>query len=381
MIVDEFAEPVTDDRGWEQLDRLVSVARTGAASGVHLLLAAQDPSGIVTTQIDSNTSLRMCFRVQTTAESREMIGIPDAGRIAPRHAGRGFKQTRPAVPVAFLSARVAGQRAGAQRGPSVSIREMLWDRLGHAPQVPTAPEVPDQDTDFWDLLQAIVDAAPARGSDGRARTLDEAAASSDHIRPSAAAGQPSSCHWVARRSRSAGAFSSLLELAAEHVGIAGSQGRGRTTALRAIVSALANRFPPTELHLYLLDFGGAGLRPLSRLPHCGGFADNDSEQAARIVDHCRASSPTGGVSSPRSVQRQSPSNGLQPDLPAPYVVVAIDGWDAFLEETQRTQVAEEFARLLGQSLSVGVQAIVRATPTLGGVALAGSSVGGSRWGS
>ena len=95
VIVDEFAELVADDRGREQLDRLVSVARTGASSGVHLLLAAQDPSGIVTTQIDSNTSLRMCFRVQTTAQSREMIGIPDAGRIAPASRGAGLQATRP----------------------------------------------------------------------------------------------------------------------------------------------------------------------------------------------------------------------------------------------------------------------------------------------
>jgi S-DNA-T family DNA segregation ATPase FtsK/SpoIIIE len=365
VIVDEFAELVTDDRGREQLGRLVSVARTGAASGVHLLLAAQDPSGVVTGQIDANTALRVCFRVQDVGQSREMIGVPDAGRIAPRHAGRGYKQTRPDSPVAFQSARVAGRRRGLAEAGLVTVTEMFWDRIGHVPQQPQTPEVPDPETDFWDLAAAIRSAAERIGQT-RAPvpwpkplpavvTLAELPAPAEGSVAIGLIDEPD------RQSHTALEYS----LGGDHLAIGGSQGTGRTTALRTIITALTERYTAVEMHLYLIDFAGGGLRPFANLPHTAGLADGDAEQATRLVEEIatiandrRQRLNSAGATDLAEYQRASGGVAI------PHVVVAVDGWEALVEDTQRTSLTDDLANLLGRTLSVGVQAVVAGDATV-----------------
>ena len=48
--------------------------------------------------------------------------------------------------------------------------------------------------------------------------------------------------------------------------------------LRTIITSLALTHSPTQLHLYLIDFGGQALRIFEKLPHVGGtFGEGDVE--------------------------------------------------------------------------------------------------------
>ena len=76
IISDEFAELKSQEP--EFLDQLVSTARIGRSLGVHLILATQKPSGVVSDQIWSNSRFKVCLRVADPGDSNEMLKKPDA---------------------------------------------------------------------------------------------------------------------------------------------------------------------------------------------------------------------------------------------------------------------------------------------------------------
>ena len=57
---------------------------------MHLILATQKPSGVVDDQIWSNSTFRLCLKVQNAADSKEMLHTADAANIT--QAGRGYLQ-------------------------------------------------------------------------------------------------------------------------------------------------------------------------------------------------------------------------------------------------------------------------------------------------
>lgn len=79
IISDEFAELKQQEP--EFMDELISVARIGRSLGVHLILATQKPSGVVNDQIRSNTKFGVCLKVQSPADSKDVIDITDAAKL------------------------------------------------------------------------------------------------------------------------------------------------------------------------------------------------------------------------------------------------------------------------------------------------------------
>ena len=74
MIVDEFAELKAEYPDF--MKEIISAARIGRTLGVHLILATQKPSGVVDNQIWSNSKFRLCLKVQTKEDSKEVIKTP-----------------------------------------------------------------------------------------------------------------------------------------------------------------------------------------------------------------------------------------------------------------------------------------------------------------
>ena len=72
------------------MTELESAARSGRSLGVHLILATQNPSGVVDDQIWSNSKFRLCLKVQSVSDSKEMLHTADAANIT--QTGRGYLQ-------------------------------------------------------------------------------------------------------------------------------------------------------------------------------------------------------------------------------------------------------------------------------------------------
>ncbi len=71
IIVDEFAQ--LREEHAQFLDELRRAARIGRSLGIHLLLCTQKPGGIIDEQIRSNARFRICMKVQSRADSRDML--------------------------------------------------------------------------------------------------------------------------------------------------------------------------------------------------------------------------------------------------------------------------------------------------------------------
>ena len=91
VIVDEFAELKRQQP--QAMGYLQQTARIGRSLGVHLILATQKPGGVVDDQIWSNTQSRLCFRVSSAMESREVLnhdkaaGLTQPGEFILQHSG------------------------------------------------------------------------------------------------------------------------------------------------------------------------------------------------------------------------------------------------------------------------------------------------------
>ncbi|MBV9141680.1 MAG: hypothetical protein JO115_12310, partial [Pseudonocardiales bacterium] len=110
IVIDEFASLVRELPDF--VTGLVDLARRGRSLGIHLILATQRPSGVVSPEIRANTDLRIALRVTDAAESTDVIDAPDAARIAKATPGRAYLRCGASSLVPVQAGRVGGRRPG-----------------------------------------------------------------------------------------------------------------------------------------------------------------------------------------------------------------------------------------------------------------------------
>lgn len=79
VIVDEFAQ--LKSRFSQHLHSLIEMARIGRSLGIHLILSTQKPLGIVDDQIWANANLKVCLRVNSETDSREILHNDHASKL------------------------------------------------------------------------------------------------------------------------------------------------------------------------------------------------------------------------------------------------------------------------------------------------------------
>lgn len=88
IIIDEFAELVREHPDFRS--RLENITRLGRSLGVHLILATQQPAGVINDQIRANIKLVISLRMQNKDESREVLGKADAAYLPTNVSGRAY---------------------------------------------------------------------------------------------------------------------------------------------------------------------------------------------------------------------------------------------------------------------------------------------------
>src|SRR5690606_3215420 len=76
IVIDEFASLARELPDF--VTGLVNIAQRGRSLGIHLILATQRPSGVVSPEIRANTNLRIALRVTDASESSDVLDAPDA---------------------------------------------------------------------------------------------------------------------------------------------------------------------------------------------------------------------------------------------------------------------------------------------------------------
>ena len=130
IVLDEFSEMLTAKP--EFLDLFIQIGRIGRSLGVHLLLASQRLEEGKLRGLDTYLSYRLGLKTFSAAESRVVLGVPDAFNL-PSIPGSGYLKTVGAeagrAPARFKAAYVSGpyrpqtpHHGGAQARPPPARR-------------------------------------------------------------------------------------------------------------------------------------------------------------------------------------------------------------------------------------------------------------------
>ncbi len=377
IVIDEFAGLVTELPDF--VTGLVGIAQRGRSLGIHLILATQRPSGVVSPEIRANTNLRVALRVVSPAESVDIIDAPDAARISPATPGRALAMTGHSTLVPFQAARVGGPAvaAGDGRAARVAVAPLSWATAGRRLEArpvagggPAAVTDPT-DTDLARLATALIDAAAQAGIGQQrqpwlpalpeALALDQLSAAAT---PEPGAVRPVAVGLVDLPAAQRQEPWCYDPVTARHLLIAGSPGSGRTTALRTVAAALASGEHPDDVWIYVLDCGGGELRRLADLPHCGAVVTrSESDRADRLLGrlHREMTRRLDLLARHGHADLGEHRRAAADEDRIPYIVVLIDRWEGFLAafdpiDTGRlTEMALDLAREGG---SAGIRLVV-----------------------
>jgi len=130
IVVDELAALLADQDGLHEV--VSDIAARGRSLGMHLVLCTQRPAGVVRDAVLANCDLRLSLRVNNEADSRALLGVPDAAHLPAVPVGRCLLGAHggPARPfqVAVTTADDLA-RIAAERMPRRPVRRPWLDPL------------------------------------------------------------------------------------------------------------------------------------------------------------------------------------------------------------------------------------------------------------
>ncbi len=393
VIIDEFAELLTARPDFAEL--FLAVGRIGRSIGIHLLLATQRLDAGRIRGLESHLSYRISLRTFSESESREVLGVPDAYHLPPE-PGVGYLKVDTTVydrfKAALISApyrdpasecpaparvvefstkplaaphpracsdpvapaepsTVAGSESVGSQAPTATILDVAVQRLG--------------DVDAQRVRQVWIDPLPQVLSldevpTGAARATD-AVAGSDSGAVVAVLGLrdiPEQQLQSALTWDFAGPHGNVL--------IIGTALSGKSVLLRTMVCSLALRYPPGDVALYCLDYGGGSLTALEGLPQVAGVATRaDPDRVRRTVadvlamlDAREALMTQHGWDSADGLRRAR-RRGALPSSVLGDVFLVIDGWAALREA--ESDLEDQVMTIANRGPSLGVHTVLSAS--------------------
>lgn len=367
IVVDEFAALIEEIPDF--VDGMIDVAQRGRSLGLHLILATQQPSGVIKGKLRANTNLRVALRMADEDDSLDVVGSKVAATFDQAIPGRAIAKTGPGKLTAFQTAYVGGWTA--DEPPPPDARAFLLP-FGVGPELDSQPdhvqlEVDPGPTDLKRLVQTIGAAAPRAGLPAPHRPWrDELAARyeledipTERLDSRLVFGVLDDPHGQDQR---AVAFEPDRD---GNIAAFGTGGSGKSTFLRSLAVAAGLSLRGGPCFVYCLDFGARSLGMLEQLPHVGAVIDgDDTERVIRLItmlreaiDERAARYATVGAGSIVDYRRLASA----PDEPR--VILAVDGAGAFRQAYELSANSKTFDRFLSIAIDgrqVGVHVAMTA---------------------
>ncbi|SDX48558.1 DNA segregation ATPase FtsK/SpoIIIE, S-DNA-T family [Modestobacter sp. DSM 44400] len=360
IVVDEFATLAEELPGF--VPGLVGIAQRGRSLGVHLVLATQRPSGVVSPEIRANCSLRICLRTTDESDSRDVLGTPLAASIPAGRPGRAYVRSGSEPPLLVQVARVS---VTADRGRTgVRVRRRSWP----PEPVPSGPGAPRHQGPGD--LAALVDALQQRARHAGLTPPGRPWLAPLPVQLSAADLDLGAMDGAAATELRIGLLDSpdtqsqeplTLDLADGGGWLAvGGPRSGRTTTLRTVLGEAVHQLGPAALHVHVLDHGGGGLAAeAAALPHTGTtVARDDPHRTVRLLNRLQA-----------EVDRRRAGTAAR----TPALLLLVDGYESLaaqLDDAEPGSGSSALLRLVREGAAVGLTCVVTAERAVPGSRLA-----------
>ena len=343
IVVDEFSELLGQHPNFADL--FVAVGRLGRSLGVHLLLASQRLEEGKLRGLDSHLSYRIGLRTFSAAESRQVLGVPDAYEL-PADPGTGYIKTASTELKRFKASYVSGplMRPAELTSPRHTAQVRLFEGWDEVDEPAAAASIPDPSTSLLaEVVSAAKQTAAARGQHAHTVWLPPL--------PSRVA-LPDVCEEMGELTASIGLIDDPfhqrqhpltidLGVSGGHVALAGGPQTGKSMAVRTIIASLAATHTTDQLGFYVIDAGGGDSEVLETLPHVAGVAGRgDEETVRRVVDEVL------GIVDKR---RARPAR----------TVLVIDGWHSLVAPDSKLEdLKDALATIAAEGPSAGVHLVV-----------------------
>jgi S-DNA-T family DNA segregation ATPase FtsK/SpoIIIE len=386
IVADEFSELLSAKP--EFVDLFVTIGRLGRSLQMHLLLSSQRLEEGRLRGLESHLSYRIGLRTFSAAESRTVLGVPDAYTL-PAVPGMGYLKPDTTTMIQFRASYVSGppkarRRAAAGRGPLVGARLEPFTAAPvqrETPEVEEAPTVaePEETRATFDIA---VQRMKGKGRPAHKVWLEPLVVpqSFDELMPDLTTDP--ALGLVSPTWRGAGDLVIPLGIvdrpleqrrenltlalggAGGHMAIVGGPRTGKSTAARSVLTALALTRTPLEVQFYVLDFGGGTFAPMTGMAHVAGVASRAEPDVVRriiaevtgIVNAREAYFRAKGIDSIETY-RQRRARGLVDDGYGD-VFLVVDGWSTIREEFD--EIEAQIQALAGRGLTFGLHLIATA---------------------
>jgi ESX secretion system protein EccC len=394
IVLDEFSELLAAKP--EFIDLFVMIGRVGRSLGVHLLLASQRLEEGRLRGLDTQLSYRIGLRTYSAAESRIVLGVPDAYEL-PSRPGNGYLKTEATEMTRFKAAYVSGPAGGeveAAQGTPASSRQIRPMVVPYGPGY-IKPKVVLKPSDLssgpaddgeqpakpgQSLFEAVIRQLAGHGPQAHQIWLPplDLPPALDQLLPPLSITSRYGCTaegWPGRGKLHAvtgivdrpfdqqrDPLWTDLSGAAGHVGVAGAPRSGKSTLLRTLICSLALLHTPQEVQFYCLDFGGGTIGALTGLPHVGGVATRlQGERVRRTVAEVRAllerreqEFAEHGIESIAAYRAMRASGEISGDGFGD-VFLVVDGWLTLRQEYEQLEL--DITALAARGLGYGIHVI------------------------
>lgn len=367
IVVDEFAELKAEQP--EFMKELISAARIGRSLGVHLILATQKPAGQVNEQIWSNSKFKLCLKVQSQEDSKEVIKSPLAAEI--KEPGRAYLQVGNNEIFELFQSAFSGAPA-VRDEESLNKNFKIYNvgingREGILFETKKIENKKDSTSELDAIVEYIANYCKRHNiiklpniclpSLPSITKYPDLYPKHDKVMQVALGKYDDPEHQFQGELCSS--------IGSENTIIIGASQMGKTNLLQLCIRQLVTFNSPEEVSLYVLDFGSMVLKNFEGLKHLGGIVlASEDEKIKNLfkllaieMDIRKNKLMTAGVSSFRAYREA----GFM-DLPKIYLIV--DNFNAF-KELYLEKYEQDFVRICRDGISLGISVIITNTSATG----------------
>lgn len=358
IVSDEFAELKKEEP--EFLKELSSLARVGRSVGIHLVLATQRPSGVVDDQIDSNSRFRICMKVNSVQDSKEMIKRPDAAGIT--QLGRAYIRIGEDEEFSLIQTYWSG--ASYSEGDIdpypdlVRIVDVSGERIQRGNTSGDRKNTADTDQ-LTAVVNHIVGIAKSRGIEQLDGPWMPPLPEMLSVQEICSKLRFNGKEWTGSADQLTvpiGLYDRpalqeqntlFLDLSqTPHYAIYGAPLSGKTTLLKTIILNLGLFFSPDEVNISILDFGGGSLSVFEQMPHVlNVIREGEDDRLKKLLEWIEKEMQTRkNCFRKEKVSNFSQYFSKKRNIPALFLIIdnqlrlasLVDGMDKFLADLSMT---------------------------------------------